>query len=159
MLPGLYDTDRRSLKRFAIMLIAGGVAVLPLTTQSSSIAGAAAAPGDTYDAGLARPTRLTFPGFSLSRDPFVPTQAIREKLEAGSGAAPTGLAPYAPAPVAPIVRAIVVGDPPRALVEEDGTVRVLALGDRIGTLRITAITTEGLTLSDGSHLLLAIPRQ
>jgi hypothetical protein len=159
MLPGLYDTDRRALMRLATMLIVGGVAVLPLTTQSSSIAGAADAPGQTSDPGLARPARLIFPGFSLSRDPFVPGQAIRQKLEAASGATPNGLALGAPVPVAPIVRAIVVGDPPRALVEEDGTVRVLALGDRIGALRITAITAEGLTLSDGSHLLLVVPHQ
>ncbi len=159
MLPGLYDTDRRTLMRLATMLIVGGVAVLPLTTQSSSIAVASDAHGQTNDAGLARPARLTFPGFALSRDPFVPEQAIREKIEGESGATPTGLIAGAPVPIAPIVRAIVVGDPPRALVEEDGTVRVLAPGDRLGALRITAITAEGLTLSDGSHLLLVVPHQ
>jgi hypothetical protein len=158
MLPSLYDSDRVALMRLATMLIVAGVAVLPLTTQSSSIAGAADAPGQSNDARLARPARLTFPGFALSRDPFVPEQAIREKL-AHASAASTGLVPGAPAPVAPLVRAIVVGDPPRALVEEAGTVRVLALGDRVGALRITAITAEALTLSDGSHLLLATPHQ
>jgi hypothetical protein len=154
MLPGLYDDERRSLKRLATMLILGAAAVLPLTTQSSSVAGAADVHTQSLGAGLVLPARLTFPGFSVSRDPFVPAQAVREKL-AGT-AMPTSAGPGSGTV---IVRAIVLGDPARALVEESGTVQIIAVGDRIGELRVIAITAAGITLSDGSHLMLAVQRQ
>jgi hypothetical protein len=147
MLPGLYDDDRRTLLRLGTMLILGGVAVLPLTTQGSSVAGAAGAPPQAENVTLAIPARLTFPGFSVNRDPFVPNHAVREKREGAPAAAP-------------VIRAVVLGNPARALVEEDGTVRVLAVGDRIGDLRVTAITAGGVTLSDGTHVpLTVVPRQ
>jgi hypothetical protein len=145
MLPGLYDDERCSLMRLAAMLILGGIAVLPLTTQGSSLAGAADAPVHTETATLATPARLVFPGFSVSRDPFVPTQAVVVSPQ-NTGSAP-------------VVRAIVLGDPARALVEEDGTVRVLAVGDRVGGLRVAAITARGIWLSDGTRGPLTVARR
>ena len=154
MIPGLYDDERRSLARWATMLILGGLAVLPVTTQSSSIAGASVVSAPTNDSGIELPSRLTFPGFSVRRDPFVPSHVGREKLESAA------IAPQPDAPAAvPIVRAVVLGNPARALVEEEGVVRVFAVGDRIGALAIAAITPSGITLSDGAHLLLAPQRQ
>ena len=41
MLPPLYDEDRRALARLATMLVTGSLCVLPLTAQTSPIAGAA----------------------------------------------------------------------------------------------------------------------
>ena len=172
MLPGLYDDERRKMVRLSMMLMLGGFAVLPLTAQSSFVAGAAGAHAPSYEASLTMPARLTFPAFSISRDPFVPSQGVRERLEGaamrlGQGedigavlppnAGAAGAAPSLPHTVpvaAPILRAVILGSPPRALVEEDGTVRVLAAGDRIGDLRVTAIGAQGVTLSDGTHLLL-----
>lgn len=166
MLPGLYDDERRSLKRVATMLIFAAAAVLPLTAQSSSVAGAADVPAKSQDASAVLPARLTYPGFSVSRDPFVPPADVRKKLERAAmrigQANDVGVAFPSNAGVGSgtaIVRAIVLGDPARALVEENGTVQVLAVGDRIGELRVTAITAGGVSLSDGSHLVLAVPRQ
>jgi hypothetical protein len=159
MLPGLYDDERRTLMRLASMLILGGVAVLPLTTQGSSVAGAAGTTLQTETLRLPIPTRLTFPGFSASRDPFVPDEEVREKLENAAIHIPRASLETSAQGAAPVIRAVVLGNPARALVEEDGTVRVLAVGDRIGDLRVTAIAAGGITLSDGTHMLLTVAQR
>jgi hypothetical protein len=51
-----------------------------------------------------------------------------------------------------IVRAIVVGDNARALVDLGGTVRILGVGDAIGDQKIAAITSRSVTLGDGTSL-------
>jgi hypothetical protein len=158
MLPGLYDDERRTLMRLASMLILGGVAVLPLTTQGSSVAGAAGTTLQTETLRLPIPTCLTFPGFSASRDPFVPGEEVREKLDAAIHIPSASLQTSAQG-AAPVIRAVVLGSPARALVEEDGTVRVLAVGDRIGDLRVTAIAAGGITLSDGTHMPLTVTQR
>ncbi|MGD0969381.1 MAG: hypothetical protein ABR949_13970 [Candidatus Aquilonibacter sp.] len=158
MLPGLYDDERRTLMRLASMLILGGVAVLPLTTQGSSVAGAAGTTLQTETLRLPIPTRLTFPGFSASRDPFVPDEEVREKLDAAIHIPSASLQTSAQG-ATPVIRAVVLGNPARALVEEDGTVRVLAVGDRIGDLRVTAIAAGGITLSDGTHMPLTVAQR
>ncbi len=178
MLPGLYDDERRWLMRVAAMLVLGSLAMLPLTIQMSSVAVAAGEPAWVQNVSPATPPRLTFPGFSISRDPFVPDEAVREKLEgaamhlgqgddigvvlppnAGADGAVVASLPAGGPAIAPSVRAVVLGNPARALVEENGSVRVLGIGDRIGDLRVIAITSGGIALSDGSHLLLAAQRQ
>jgi hypothetical protein len=145
MVPGLYDDERRSLMRLAAMLILAGIGVLPLTTQGSSLAGAADAPERAENVNLAIPARLTFPAFWVSRDPFVPNQTV-VVLPRNAGAAP-------------VVRAIVLGNPARALVEVDGAVRVLAVGDRVGALRVAAITSGGIWLSDGTRVPLTVAQR
>lgn len=175
MLPALFDDERRSLGRLASMLIIGAIGILPLTTQSSSVAGAADERAQSYKSGLALPPRLTFPEYSISRDPFVPEQPTRAKLEGSAlrvgqgseigvvlppnaGALQNGPIPplIGASPSAPIVRAVILGNPPRALVEDGGTVRVLGIGDRIGELAVAGITADGITLSDGSRLTLDV---
>jgi hypothetical protein len=54
------------------------------------------------------------------------------------------------------VRAVVLGNPARALVEEGGSVRVLGIGDRVGGSTVEAITADGITLSDGTRLTIAV---
>jgi hypothetical protein len=174
MLPGLYDDDRRSLRRPATMLVVGSVAVLPLTTQSSSVAGAADVRAQGDETGLVVPAKLTFPAYSVSRDPFVPEDSIRAQLAGealpvaqasgigivlppNAGATESGPIPAMSStlPIAPVVRAIVLGNPARALVEEGDAVRVLGIGDHISGLAVAAITADGITLSDGTRLMLA----
>ncbi len=175
MLPALHDDDRRALARLATMLITGALFVLPVTTQSSSVAGAAGVRDLTSDANLVVPAHLTFPAYEISRDPFVPAGPMRAKLDgdaAAMSAGPSGdigvvLPPNAgasqsgvPAGVPPgptmasILRAIVLGDPPRALVEVGGTVRIVGVGDHLGELTIVGIAPGHVALSDGSLLIL-----
>lgn len=180
MLPALYDDDRRALARLATMLVACALCVLPLTTQSSTVAGAAGVRDISKDPNLIVPARLTFPAYEVSRDPFVPEGSMRTKL--GGVGVPTNvrqgsdigivLPPNAGASqggvpasaqmgptIGPVVRAIVLGDPPRALVEAGGTVRVLGVGDRLGDLTVVGITAGRVTLSDGSALILDSARK
>lgn len=174
MIPALYDEERRALARLSTMLIAGALCVLPLTTQSSPIAGAAGIRDRRQDPNLAAPTRLTFPVYEISRDPFVPQEGIRAKLDytvsmnvgqtgdvgvilpANAGALESKVAAPLPAGsgVDLVVRAIVLGDPPRALVEVAGTVRVVGIGDRLGEQTVVGITAGRVSLSDGSALML-----
>ncbi len=174
MLPALYDEDRRALARLATMLVAGSLCVLPLTTQSSPIAGAASIRDITQDPNLVPPARLTFPAYEISRDPFVPEGAIGAKLDdaasmsvgqsreigvvlpANAGALPSGIPASLPATsgIGPVLRAIVLGDPARALVEVGGAVRILGVGDRLGDLTVIGIAQGRVSLSDGSALIL-----
>ncbi|HTZ55230.1 MAG TPA: hypothetical protein VMB20_09185 [Candidatus Acidoferrum sp.] len=175
MLPALHDDERRALARLATMLIAGALCVLPLTAQNSPSAGAAGVHDITSVPNLVPPERLTFPAYEINRDPFVPQGAMRVKLEGSTvpmsvgpsddigvvlppnaGASQGGAPPSIPGGlvVGPVVRAIVLGDPPRALVEAGGTVRVLGVGDRLGALTVAGIVPGRVILSDGSALML-----
>ena len=143
MLPGLFDDERAALRRLAAMLVAGALALLPLTSQRSLDAGAAAAE-DSAATPSAPPrlSRMTFPGFDVERDPFVPARVQSQAAFRATGP------PAAPA----LVRAIVTGSPTRALLETGGTVRIVAPGDRIGERTILDILPAGIVLSDGTHL-------
>ncbi len=175
MLPALHDDDRRALARLATMLIIGALSVLPVTTQSSSVAGAAGVRDVTNDANLMVPAHLTFPAYEISRDPFVPAGPMRTKLDGNAtamsvgqggdigvvlppnaGASQSGARPGVPTgmTMGSILRAIVLGDPPRALVEAGGAVRVVGVGDHLGELKIVGITPGHVALSDGSSLIL-----
>jgi hypothetical protein len=160
MLPALYDEDRRALARLATMLATGALCILPLTTQSSPVAGAAGIRDVSNGARLVVPARLTFPAYEVNRDPFVPDATMRSKLDVAlppTAAALQGGIPVAiPAgsSIGPVLRAVVLGDPPRALVEAGGMVRVLGVGDRLGDRAIVGITAGRVTFSDGSALIL-----
>ncbi|HTX57047.1 MAG TPA: hypothetical protein VMD47_08070 [Candidatus Acidoferrales bacterium] len=149
MLPALYDDQRRAIARLATMLTAGSLAVLPLTAQSSFVAGAASAQETIRNGELATPARLTFPAYAIDRDPFVPDANVRA-FESADADARMAAQPGS----TPVVRAVIVGAQARALVEIDGTVRVLSVGDALGASRIAAIDASGLMLADGSHLAL-----
>lgn len=179
MLPALYDDDRRALARLATMLVACALCVLPLTTQSSTVAGAAGVRDISTEPNLIVPARLTFPAYEIRRDPFVPEGALRAKIDGGvvptnvgqgndvgivlppNAGASQGSVPATPlgSTIGSVVRAIVLGDPPRALVEAGGMVRVLGVGDRLGDLTVVGITAGRVTLSDGSALILDSARK
>lgn len=175
MLPALHDDDRRALARLATMLVACALCILPLTTQSSTVAGATGVRDVSMDSNLIVPAHLTFPAYEVGRDPFVPEAAVRAKFNGGvlpmgdgqssgigivlppnAGASQGGVPPaiLPGSTMGPVVRAIVLGDPPRALVEAGGTVRVLGIGDRLGDLTVVGIAAGRVTLSDGAALIL-----
>jgi hypothetical protein len=148
MLPGLFDDQRRDVARLAAMLTFGAAATLPLTAQPSLVAGAANAASALADAPLpSPPAKLTFPVLTVERDPFVPDPvAVNQGVVRMAADAP------ATAVHAPILRAVIVGDPTRALVDVNGDIRVVGVGDRIGDLVIDRVTSEAVVLSDGSQL-------
>jgi hypothetical protein len=147
MIRRLCDEERRALARLAAMMTCGAALVLPLTAQTSSAAGAQDVQAAAMDRfALTVPRKLTFPTYSVSRDPFVPGVA-HTTVVTGTGAGYNG-----EQTAVPIVRGIVVGDPERALVEIGGVVRVVGVGDRVGDATIENISSVGVVLSDGTQL-------
>ncbi|MBV8433780.1 MAG: hypothetical protein JO029_05810, partial [Candidatus Eremiobacteraeota bacterium] len=52
----------------------------------------------------------------------------------------------------PIVRAVLLGASPKALVELDGRTRIVEIGTRLGGTTIAAINAQGITLDDGERV-------
>jgi hypothetical protein len=143
MLPELYDDQRASLLRASMMLCSISVLVLPLSATYSYAASAReSGAGHRYVATFA-PESPSFPPLIVVRDPFVPNP-IQTTLANGSPA---------------IVRAVITGQAPRALIESNGATRVVGIGDRIGALHITAIDAGGVTLENGAKLAVPENRQ
>jgi hypothetical protein len=165
----LYDNQRLLLMRLSMMLVCGGLAVVPLTVAPTSIV--AQARGVTPSASIAvpnTPSALAFPAIAVSRDPFVadavaqPTTGVRAEADDGTdigvvlppniGAEASDSAPAG----VPLVRGIVLGQEPQALIDTgNGSVRVVGVGDAIGPERIRRIDATGVTLSSGLHLKIA----
>ena len=134
MLPALLDDDRRALVRTALIMCSVSLASLPLCVPSSGTARADAqrARGSAQELGV--PGALTFPAVAFARDPFVPDAANRDS-DAGA-----------------VLRAVVTGAQPRALVEVAGVARVVRVGERIGRAIVLSIDAGGVTLSGGVEL-------
>lgn len=137
------DTDRQTLLRIAAILVCGGVALLPLTLPPASLfANARSMPERANVAVPQFPGRLEFPDVRVGRDPFVAQAMPGTRL----GNSQRG---------APVLRGVVLGEEPQALVDVGGIINVYSSGDRIGALSIRSIDSGGVTLEDGSRLLLA----
>lgn len=157
MLLALRDGDRRVLIFASFMLCGGSLVLLPLAAQSS--------PGPALEAmqtgsplAATAPQALRFPVVRVARDPFAPlhpsvdSSAARDDLD---GSASIALPPNAgAAPSLPVVRAVVLGPQSRALVEIDGVVQVLGIGDKAGAATILSIDAQGVGLSNGTHIVL-----
>ncbi len=143
MLPALLDEQRRSLVRYAIAACAASVAILPVMgSPSLSASGAAAAHAVIRVPD--EPANLPFPPIPLDRDPFVPDGSeialASQSLSRNEGA--TGV----------VLRAVVTGIEPRALIEAGSTVRVVGVGDKLGNATITEINKTEVVLSNGLEL-------
>ncbi|MEO9170268.1 MAG: hypothetical protein ABI282_10955 [Candidatus Baltobacteraceae bacterium] len=170
MLPPLRDSDRRRLVFLSIALSCSSVALLPLSAQSSS--SGASDRGPIVAASIPDvPSALRFPEVVVSRDPFVPAagaQSVKPVVDtlvpdgivlppnSGADGIPGG-ENTAPVPRA-IVRAIVLGPQSRALVEMGSAVKILEVGDSIGSAVISSIDANGINLSTGLHIPLTEPR-
>jgi len=122
--------------------------VLPVTGRVSATASAAAVGPEREETVAAAPGKLVFPSYSLGRDPFVPAVSEASRTEAAD-----------PTPSGPIVRAIVTGSQPRALIEIGGSVRMIAVGDRVGEAIVLSIDSEGVSLSGSVRLPIAADHQ
>jgi len=162
MLPPLYDEQRKSLSRLAAMLVLGSGAILPVVAHESFVARADVAAVNVGVVPLAVPGPLIFPGYSLRRDPFTPdaadTGAEREPVGSLSRSAfdlvlpPNAGADGSEPHGAVAVRAIVIGAHAKALIDIDGNVNVLGVGDRVAGARIASVSAAGIRLDDGTLL-------
>jgi hypothetical protein len=145
MLP-VHDANRAYITWCSLLVAAAAGTLLPLVAMPAApgIAAMAAAPQEKplHDASpwKAQPVLV-------ARDPFVPNPKYAPK-------APEARTPVsAPATATIAVKAIAIGRVPQALVEVDGKARIVAPGDRLGTVRVRAISPGRIELSDGSVLL------
>jgi hypothetical protein len=146
----LYDDERAFLARLSGFLIAGAAAVLPFTLPPQSVVASASAIRPARPLAVpAVPRGLAFPAVDLTRDPFV-ADASFATLAAGGRSGTDGSG---------TVRAVVLGDHSRALVEIGGVVRVFGAGDAIGSDRILSIDDAGVTMKSGRRLnLVRVPQ-
>ncbi len=141
MLPALRDSERRRLLETGLILCGLAFALMPLANTSSIASAAQTQPVGASQEPFALPEAFRFPQLEATRDPFVPGRAIlTSSSETRSSAA--------------LVHAVVLGTNPRALVEAGGTVKILAIGDSIEDATIASIDANGVTLSNGTRLVL-----
>lgn len=171
MLPALYDDQRREIKRVAMSLMFSAAAILPMAAHGSSVAMAQDSPFTPQLRLPEVPGRLTFPQVVVKRDPFRSPEQVREGLAFGEASSSErdpsqsigivlppnsgadGMLPAGPQALA--VRAIIVGNDARALIDTGASVRVFRIGDMVGSAKVVAITAAGVRLADGTMLPLA----
>ncbi len=168
----LSDEQRQDLMRLALMIVCGGTAILPFTVPPTSpIARAQTVARGSLIALPEIPGRLDYPAIEIERDPFVADKtALPPDVHAGPGvshgtdeigivlppnAGAAGVTSPATAGSVPIVRGIVLGDVPQALVEFGESIKVVSVGDHIGTDTVRSIDAGGITLSGGLRLPIA----
>jgi len=91
------------------------------------------------------------PPVLVSRDPFVPGNRWAEDP------APRVVPNAVRAITAPtvLVKAIVIGPHPLALLDEAGVMRIVGLGDAIGAARVSSISADQIVLSTGATLMIS----
>ena len=146
MLPPLTDERRRELKHLATFLCCGTFAVLAAIVQSGANARAGLAVPPASVRALSVVRRAVPAELVLARDPFLPD--VRSRGEGGHAAAHA-------AEDVPVVRAVVVGQNGRALVERGADVQVLGVGDALAGSVVVAIDAAGIVLLDGRRVPLA----
>ncbi|HEY9085241.1 MAG TPA: hypothetical protein VIN40_04795 [Candidatus Tyrphobacter sp.] len=130
MLPALHDRERAVLFRWALLIAGAACALAPLNGAPSSSGVRTAAPSGAWESpGL---PRLRFPEVRVGRDPFVPQASDL--------------------PANAVVRAVILGDSPHALIEIGSRTMLVGIGDVLAGARVSAIDDSGVVLSDGSRV-------
>jgi len=165
MLAPLRDSRRKTLLRLSLLVCCVSAALLPLTGGSSGDASASPAVAEAAPKLPEVPSALRFPPVAVSRDPFVP-DAVPDQApidgdvdivlppNAGANGAPAP--PLSDVPNQIVVRAVVIGPSSRALVDVNGKVNVLAVGDILAGNPIQAIDSQGIVLANGTRISLAV---
>lgn len=135
--------------------------LLPLAGRSSlELAGDQAALDARFEAPLLQVVWSRH-SVALVRDPFVgetlqhgtaPEQSTSRGVIGMHVTQGTPIGFLADKQAGETVSAVVVGASPRALVDDGGAVRVVAIGDRLGGSRVTGIDGRGVRLANGSLL-------
>ena len=144
MLPALHDNQRSTLVRASLMLCIGALCTLPFAQASSSRGSLRQSAELAHSPGLDLPGDSQQPPLLIGRDPF---EASRSAVAASAAAAMSQA----------IVRAVVLGERPRALVEIGGTTSMFEAGDRLAGSSIVVIDASGVLLANGVSLGLSRP--
>ena len=141
MLPPLFARQRRRLLSWTIPACAAAIALLLIALPPSLQAGGNGRLRASHSIASAVPGALAFPIVDVAHDPFVPeVRAALGASEAGKGTT--------------VVRAIVLGESPKALVDIDGRTIVVGVGSSLGSAVVTAIAADAVLLDDGERLAL-----
>lgn len=130
------DVPRPWMFAAAVACCAVAACLLPVAARTSMEIHTAQAEQAERFPSQPPPVETAAPG---SRDPFVPD------AQAALAARPEL-----------IVHAIIAGADPRALVEDDGRMRVVQVGDSAAGSRITAIARDSVILASGTHVRLDV---
>ncbi len=168
------DESRTFLMRLSVMIVCGGTAILPFTVPPTSATARAQSANHTSPISVPDlPGKLEFPAISVERDPFVsdaPPASAQARLPFSADNSPTmddigivlppndgarSATPVMSAPGIPVVRGVVLGDVPEALVDFGSGVKVVSVGDSIGNDNVRTIDAGGVTLSSGLRLRIA----
>jgi hypothetical protein len=133
MLPALCDEERSLVFRWALLIAGAACALAPLNGSSSNTSVRLRTAGDSLSARY-RLSTFHPQGFQVARDPFVPQAADL--------------------PANAVVRAVLLGETPHALIETGNRTILVGIGDVFAGVRITRIDDGGVLLSDGSRILL-----
>lgn len=147
VLPPLAEPGRRRLFAAAATLCIVPVLLAPLAGRSSFEMQAEREVFERrFVAAPASANAINTP--VVSRDPFIAQTSETESAHVATATASKAAQGTA------VVRAIVSGPSPRALVEEGGRVRIVADGDVVSGARVISIDETGVLLSNGTVLTL-----
>lgn len=151
-------SERAALAAIGCVLCLGAAILAPRTARAGAFSAEQPAVETLAPATLRTAEAAALP-LEVSRDPFI-SQAPDESAAAAKATPPpfaAGGATAQPSSSPPALRAIVAGTHPYALVEVDGSVRIVAPGDRLGGSRVVAIDIDGLLLEGGMRMTLGSP--
>jgi hypothetical protein len=167
MLKPLHNGARRKLLACSAMICAVPVLLAPLAARSEFELPAEKAAFNGHFSVPRLPVIVYSRPVSAARDPFIPDAPASgnrgdASLPFAAGGGIAGRRVVQGQPIGfevPVVRAIVTGLSPRALVEEDRQVRVVGVGDPIDGSRIVAIGANGVLLKNGMVLAVTEERR
>lgn len=163
----LDDVFRTRLLRAAIFLCAIALLLAPLAGRSSMVVQENAIAGSPSFESHASIQSHSARTLTIERDPFVAPAADRDQTQIPSSGV-TGVVGMtvrqgdsmgyvvpgrsSESPAAVVVRAIVAGSNPSALIEDNGKPRVVQTGDLLDGGRILRIDRAGILLQNGRRL-------
>lgn len=172
----LHERQRRSVVTWSVLCCAVPLCLAPLAGRTSfELASEKAAFDARFPAPVLQNVWSEKP-VEVARDPFVPdipadvsaavpsgvvgvhvTQgdAVGISVPQSSAASQTSGAPAA-GPL--LVRAVVTGTSPRALIDDGTRVRMVAVGDEVGGSRVASIGRRGVRLQNGVFVALSEDR-
>jgi hypothetical protein len=152
----LDDGSRRKLFTFAVVCCSVPLLLAPLAGRSAfEVRGERDVLVQRFQETPLSPVPANA-SVTIDRDPFIadnpPGDVVGMHVIRGAS---TGIA----LPGVPIVRAIVSGTSPRALIDENGHARVVQTGDPIAGSKIVSIRGDGIVLQNGVVLKLVEQEQ
>jgi hypothetical protein len=142
----------RIRSRWFWLLAAGAASVWAI---GGGTPGSPAGEGLPEPGALQVPKQLVFPPIVVLRDPFRVEELAPKLPPIGGDFTWSGLVlPPNAAVAGPRLRAVIVGGPPRALIEENGRTRVVGIGSTIAGSAVSGISEREVRLEDGEALRL-----